>query len=258
MSKAAAPALTPQAVLELSRAHGVPLDERCAEQATAFLELLTSWSRSMNLVGKKSWPEMLTDLLLDSWRLAPFLETLGLPERCLSYDLGAGAGLPGIPLRLAWGRGSYVMIELRTKRATFLRYALAKLAPGLQGPTSVFEGRVEDILAKRAGASGAPDLVLSRAFKPWDEVLALLGPWLTSGSRVVFMASDPPPAPPQGWRLRASAPYPAPASKTKTRYFWAFEPVIDSSKESLKINLVATASADSPNSMSFSKKSKIS
>jgi 16S rRNA (guanine527-N7)-methyltransferase len=240
-------------VFELFHAHGAALNEREAAHAAVFLELLASWSRSMNLVGKKNWPEILTDLMLDSWFLAQFLETLDLPETCLSFDLGAGAGLPGIPLRLFWGRGSYVMVELRAKRATFLRYALAKLASGLQGPSTVFEGRAEDILSKEA-----PDLALSRAFKPWDQVLALVAPWLKPDGRVVFMASDPPPAPPEGWRLLASEPYPAPAAKAKTRYFWAFAPVIDSSSESLKINLVATASAASPNSMSFSKKSKIS
>lgn len=252
MSNAQLP-LTAAAVRALCHAHGAPVEESAAAPLTVFLELLSTWNRSMNLVGKKSWPDMLTDLLLDSWHLARFLETLKLPEACVSYDLGAGAGLPGVPLRLFWGRGVYTLVELRAKRVMFLRYALAKLASGVQGKTEVFEGRAEEILARRA-----PDLVLSRAFKPWNEVLALASPWLTDAGCVVFMASDPPPAPPEGWALRASEAYPAPAAKSKIRYFWAFAPASISNAESLKINLVATASAASPSSISFSKKSKIS
>jgi len=216
------PPLTTAAVQVLCAANGAAIEAPAATQLTAFLELLVTWNKSMNLVGKKQWPEILVDLLLDSWHLARFLETLPLPAACLTYDLGAGAGIPGVPLRIFWPRGTYTLVELRSKRVVFLRYALAKLANGLQGQTLVYEGRAEDILAGRA-----PDLIVSRAFKPWREILELTGPCLSkaepgaSARFVAFMASTPAPALPAGWRLTADMRY---AARGKDRYFWALSP----------------------------------
>lgn len=200
---------------------GRPVDENLAQGLETYLGLLLKWNRSMNLVGRVAWPGVFADLVMDSLRLADFLEGLGLPPAPLCLDFGAGAGLPGIPLRLAWDRGRYLLVETRERRAAFLRTAVGAVLPG-RG-TEVFEGRVEGLPPELCAA----DLILSRAFLPWPEYLGLARTRLAPGGRVLVMASGPPPgaedirARAPGFALAASQAYPAPAGE---RHFWVFTP----------------------------------
>ncbi len=166
----------------------------------------------MNLVGPLHWQRMLAELAADSWHLADFLRTLPLPGAPRCMDLGAGAGLPGIPLRMLWQQGSYTLVEVRAKRAMFMQQALANLRlPGV----AVFEGRAEEALAREAPL----DLIVSRAFMPWLRLLELVTPFCAANGFVVFMANDPPPSSlPQGWLLHSQKAYTAGG---KQRHFWA-------------------------------------
>lgn len=177
-----------------------------------YLRLLLKWNARVNLVGPADWQTVLTDLVGDSWHLADFLRTLPLPEDPCTADLGAGAGLPGIPLRLFWSAGDYHLVEIRQKRTAFLLQAVAAL--GLRR-TFVRLQRAEQALPALAPVG----LCLSRAFMPWPDLLELVRPWLAHGGLVVVMANQTPPdVLPPPWRLAAAADYPAAG---KTRYFWA-------------------------------------
>ena len=156
----------------------------------------------MNLVGARGWQDALHNLVVDSFHLAPFLDALPLPPAPRCWDLGAGAGLPGIPLRMLWTRGSYTLIEAREKRALFLGTCLA--AHPLAG-VEVFHGRAEHFMA------GPPprqaDLILSRAFMPWPELLAFVAPGLHAQGQVVLLLNAETVSPPDGWTLTHSADY---------------------------------------------------
>lgn len=202
-----------------------------------FLELLTQWNKVMNLVGTRQWQDTLNVLLVDSFHLAHFLRSLPLPAGLHTWDLGAGAGIPGIPLRMVWTEGRYFLVEAREKRALFLSTALARMPlPG----TEVFRGRAEDFFAV---APQPADLVVSRAFMPWQQVLDLVRPHiqpiphatgddngtggngqngesgLRQGGRVVFLSLEKSPEDmPQGWEMEASYRYIV--GKKDKRYFW--------------------------------------
>ncbi|MCA1985497.1 MAG: class I SAM-dependent methyltransferase [Desulfovibrio sp.] len=183
-----------------------------------YLELLLSWNRRMNLVGSGDWRTVLLDLILDSFHLAAFLQRLPLNDQATILDLGAGAGLPGIPLRMVWTAGTYRMVEVRQKRQAFLAHALGQL----QLPrTVVFSGTAEAALG-RFGAPAPVELVVSRAFKPWPEVLSLVQ---GQALRTVFMANEPPPAAwPAGWTLDDSRSYcsglASSSSDASLRWLW--------------------------------------
>ncbi|WP_320171629.1 16S rRNA (guanine(527)-N(7))-methyltransferase RsmG [Maridesulfovibrio sp.] len=168
------------------------LDERFMEaegQATAladYLNLLIKWNKSMNLVGPSGWEEIFHSLITDSLYLADFLKTLDLPESPRTLDLGAGAGLPGIPLRCVWQNGSYLLVESRQKRSIFMRTVLRSIKlPG----TDVFQGRAEKIPQAELPA----DLIISKAFMPWKELLPFVIPMLGKGGRVIILSNDLPP-----------------------------------------------------------------
>jgi 16S rRNA (guanine527-N7)-methyltransferase len=187
-----------------------------ADRLARYLNLLVKWNRKMNLVGPSSWEEVLDTLIVDSWHLADFLESLDLQEDLRTLDLGAGAGLPGIPLRMFWSAGTYVLVEPRQKRAIFMNRALAELR--LEG-TSVAGVRFEQLPADLLPV----DLVLSRAFCPWREFLDIARPMLKPAGRVVVLASaEEPDNVPLEWRFRAGRTYPV---QGRDRYFWAFSPM---------------------------------
>lgn len=196
-----------------------------AESLALYLGLLMHWNARMNLTGAHTWELALDDLAADSFHLAGFLAGLQscglLPAEPLALDLGAGAGLPGIPLRIVWQAGEYHMIEPREKRALFLGVALARL--GLPR-TFALRARAEEVPATLCGA----DLVVSRAFMPWRDYLAVAQGLLAPGGVCVVMAGEPAPDVaelPEGWRLAGEMAYDAVlGGKGQRRYFWSFTP----------------------------------
>lgn len=259
---------SPQDVVRVASRLGRELDARESGGLATYLGLLETWNRKMNLVGPSRWPDMLADLVADSWHLADLLRDLGdaedlaksgssldtaisgpnpdmafpvpgLPSEPVTFDFGAGAGIPGVPLRLFWSAGQYLLVEPRAKRAGFLRQCLAELRlPG----TRVFEGRAEALAGQRA------DICLSRAFQPWRDFLETArGFWRQAGPAdgaafpglAVVFAGEPQPegSLPEGYSLVASRPYPC---RGKTGYFWVFAPVSAARSESLKMSLVAS------------------
>lgn len=235
---------TPESVARAALALGRELTPEQAAGLAAYLGLLESWNRKTNLVGPRSWPEMLSELVADSWHLADLLASLDLPDDCVTFDFGAGAGIPGLPLRVFWKTGRYVMIEPRAKRAGFLRQCAAMMR---LKDTEVFEGRAEEVREKA-------DVCLSRAFQPWREFLETSRLYLRSmpgsvgevrcgtnatqqapgagqpgrKSAVVVFSNEAQPeaAAPEGFGAVAVTAYP---SRGKTGYFWVFAPSICSS-----------------------------
>ena len=193
---------------------GCELTDEQAAITLEYLKLLKVWAKKMNLVGAKDWRGMI-DLFIDSWKLADFLESLDIPESPLTLDLGAGAGLPGVPLRAVWQKGTYHLVEIREKRTIFLNVALSRL----QLPrTEVVRERAENLEAPHIPA----DIILSRAFMPWEKLLPFVRPLLTQTGTVVMLSNDPPPDKvPDGWKRVGSSRYEA---RGETDYFWAFTP----------------------------------
>ena len=201
---------------ELNRgSEKLTLGERSA--LTVYLKTLLHWNTKFNLVGPTDWKEVCRTLLVDSLRLRDFLPELPLPPSPLSLDIGAGAGLPGIPLRIVWTEGHYTLVEPQQKKVTFLMYVLSRLQ--LQN-TTILPTTIE-----KAGEMGpSADLILSRAFCPWKQFLKLAGPLIApDGILLVFSnrnwSEDP--ACPQGWAMFRQKKYAL--ATGHTRFFWAFK-----------------------------------
>jgi 16S rRNA (guanine527-N7)-methyltransferase len=214
---------TPTGVARAALALGRELSPEQASGLATYLGLLEAWNRRTNLVGPRTWPDMLSTLVADSWNLADLLGELALPENPTTLDFGAGAGIPGVPLRLFWRTGRYVLIEPRAKRAAFLRQCLAMMR--LAG-TEVFEGRAEGLRLEA-------DLCLSRAFQPWRVFLETAGGFAGGSAApggpgaIVFASGAQPDGPvPDGWRLERVKPYQRLAGEG---YFWVFAPSISPS-----------------------------
>lgn len=172
----------PADVAEQAKGLGRVLTPEEAQALADYLGLLVTWNRRMNLVGPGAWPQILETLVQDSWHVAALL--CDLPDQPgKTLDLGAGAGLPGIPLRVFWSSGEYYLVEPRQKRAIFMEQAVLALK---LPRTHVCCERMESLPAKCRAA----DLIVSRAFLPWRELLVAVRGLLAPNGRVLVMASE--------------------------------------------------------------------
>ena len=173
------------------------LHEDLAPPLLAYLALLDRWNRTYNLTAIREPRDMVAKHLLDSLAMQPFVRDLGTLA-----DLGAGAGLPGIPLAIACPQLQVTLVESNGKKARFLREAVRTL--GLAG-ARVAESRIEAV-----ADAGAYDAITARALATLPLLLALGGHLLKPGGRLLAMKGAVPDeeiaALPDGWRVETIQP----------------------------------------------------
>lgn len=148
-------------LVELCETHELPLDDQKIKQFERYLELLLRFNKSMNLIGPLSAHQIVEELLCDS-----LMPVTGAAPSGPILDIGSGAGLPGIPIKILYPKCPITLVEPRKKRASFLRIVVAKL--GLE-QCEIMNMRHED--ARDLGH----DYVISKAFQPplqWIETAA--------------------------------------------------------------------------------------
>ena len=99
----------------------INLDKGIQDRLLDYLILLQKWNRVYNLTAIRDPQKMVSAHLLDSLAALPFL-----PHGQI-LDVGAGAGLPGIPLAAATPQSQFSLIDSNQKKSAFLRQAVAEL-----------------------------------------------------------------------------------------------------------------------------------
>lgn len=136
---------------------GFEIGERL-EILSEYLDLLVKWNRTYNLVGLKSPKDIIDKLILESIAVERFIK-----KDSYVMDLGTGAGIPGIPLRIVRPDIKLDLVERRKKRVAFLVYVVKKLH--LDG-VNVIE---RDIRGGEKDMFSSYDVVLTRGVgKPWE------------------------------------------------------------------------------------------
>ncbi len=116
------------------------------------------------------------------------VDGLGRPD-LLVADLGAGGGVPSLPIACAFGRMQLVLIDAAGKRTAFLLWAVVEL--GLQDRVRVVQSRAEE-LARTEQHRFAYDGVVARSFGPPSSTLECAAPLLRRDGLCVV--SEPPKA----------------------------------------------------------------
>lgn len=145
-----------------------------------YLSLLVKWQKAHRLVGSSDPMWIVEHLFLDSLL---FLRLLPSTIRALA-DLGSGAGLPGLPLKIVRRQMDVTLIESRRRRAMFLLSAIRAMN---LGGIHVSEGRVESLAAELEGRF---DAVVMRCAGDVDAMIPLAASLLSAGGIVI--ASGPP------------------------------------------------------------------
>jgi 16S rRNA (guanine527-N7)-methyltransferase len=148
------------------------------------------WQRGQRLVGSSD-PDWITDhIVLDSLLFTRLLP-LGA-EHVL--DVGSGAGVPGVPLKIVLGQTAFTLLEARAKRVSFLSAVVRELA---LRDCEVLNARLEAIADQRAAHYDA--IVMRCAGDPTTLLPIALRLLRPAG---VVIASGPPrrrPAPGGKW-----------------------------------------------------------
>ncbi len=146
-------------------------------RAVAFADLLASDGVLRGLIGPREVPRLWDRHLLNCGVVAPVFRS-----ESLVYDVGSGAGLPGIVIALARPDLRMVLLEPLLRRTTFLEEAVRVLElPNV----SVVRGRAEEL----AGHPGA-DYATARAVAPLDRLVRWCAPLLRPGGELVALKGE--------------------------------------------------------------------
>lgn len=152
----------------------LPWDDERADRMGRYLDLLMQFNESMNLIGPLTYSEIIDELLIDSLAAAAARRPRGP-----ILDVGTGAGLPGIPIKIAFPDSALTLVEPRQKRSTFLKIAVHRLQ---LSDVDVFRGRIEEFDGRGF------DVVISKAFQPPEKWLRTAVPFTGPDGAVVCMA----------------------------------------------------------------------
>ncbi len=152
--------------------------EQVGQFETYYRELIL-WNRKMNLTAIVDYEEVQAKHFLDS--LTIVLAVKDIPRSLRLLDLGAGAGFPGIPLKILFPGIHLALLDSVGKKTSFLRHLVARL--GLD-QVEVLTTRAED-LAREERYREQFDLVLSRGVAKLPTLVELALPFCALGGSFI-------------------------------------------------------------------------
>lgn len=150
------------------------------EGIQSYISLLLEWNRSISLTTITD-PEEIVRFHFGEGLFAA--SCVPITDGRLA-DVGAGAGFPGLPLRMLIPSLDLTLIESNAKKAAFLAEVARRLSLDRVG---VFRGRMEGFGAKLGPESPTGfDFITARAFGQFDRLLAWSRAHLSASGRLVL------------------------------------------------------------------------
>lgn len=140
-----------------------------------YVDLLRRWQTTVNLVGPDTLDDIWRRHILDSGQLLRYLPA---PLDAL-YDIGSGAGLPGLILAIL-GAPNICLVESDLRKAAFLREAARISGAGVR----VHAGRIESLPLDPAIRERR--VLTARAVAPLESLLTLARPLIGPDTLCLF------------------------------------------------------------------------
>lgn len=167
------------------------LNEKQAMQLRQYLKVLQHWNKVFNLTAIRDFNDMVVHHILDSLAIAPFIAAhtgesgaagvfSGAGGAC--FDLGSGAGVPGIPLAIMSPDTDWTLVDSNGKKARFLNHVVRDA--GLNNVT-VLQERIENI--KLDEHLKRPFLITARALASTADIIKLVRSFISVGDRLLLM-----------------------------------------------------------------------
>jgi len=151
------------------------LSEKQVQQVWKYHNLLRKRNAEYDLTRIYQFDNMVQKHYVDCLLVADLLEG-DLPSPLL--DIGTGAGLPGILLKIACPETELILSEGRNKRITFLHEVVQTL--GLKG-IEIYEGKIYPSFSRSVNG------VITRALESIPKTLDRVMKCLVPGGRAIFM-----------------------------------------------------------------------
>jgi 16S rRNA (guanine527-N7)-methyltransferase len=147
--------------------------DRCAER-------LIEWNRHFNLTSIVDPSEIVTKHFLDSLAAARLI-----PRAAKLIDVGAGAGFPGLPIKIAHPELSLTLLEATRKKCDFLAAMIAELK---LSNSIVVNARAEDA-AHNVAHREQYDVAIARAVAEMPTLSEYLLPFVKIGGVAIALKS---------------------------------------------------------------------
>jgi 16S rRNA (guanine527-N7)-methyltransferase len=155
---------------------GMSLSEERVQSIELFAVELKKWNRKFNLTSICKDVDIAIKHIIDS---LVFAARVNDGDHVL--DIGSGAGIPAIPLKIAHPGVRVVSVDAVGKKIFFQRHVARLLA---LKDFEALHARVESLHVTHAGEF---DVITSRAFSRLEMFVALAAPLLKSGGRIIAM-----------------------------------------------------------------------
>jgi 16S rRNA (guanine527-N7)-methyltransferase len=175
-------------LIEGCQALGLRLTDQQLEAFQCYYEELVAWNQKFNLTAITEYEQVQIRHFVDSLSCLLAGETrqaLGRPQARM-IDVGAGAGFPGIPLKLVCPGARLTLLEATGKKVAFLAHLVERLA--LPAVTPI-KSRAEE-LAHDLEHREDYDLVLARAVADLPVVVEYTLPFCKVGGFVVAQKGE--------------------------------------------------------------------
>jgi 16S rRNA (guanine527-N7)-methyltransferase len=177
-----------QRLIEGAKALGLRLTAQQQAAFQVYYEELVAWNQKFNLTAITEYEQVQIRHFLDSLSCLLAEETrvaLNRPE-ARTIDVGAGAGFPGIPIKLVYPSVRLTLLEATGKKVTFLEHMIGLLA--LRRVTAI-HARAEE-LARDPAHREQYDLVLARAVAEMPVVAEYTLPFWKVGGWVIAQKGE--------------------------------------------------------------------
>ena len=165
---------------KLSTLNNVKFLEEEQENLYKYTKLLLEWNEKMNLTAITNEEEIILKHFIDSTIVNKYIENA---ENLI--DVGTGAGLPGIVLKITNKDMSITLLDALNKRINFLNEVIRKL--DLKNIETI-HGRAEE-LGKNEEYREKYDVVISRAVANMNVLLEYMLPLVKVGGTCICMKS---------------------------------------------------------------------
>ncbi|MEO0225430.1 MAG: 16S rRNA (guanine(527)-N(7))-methyltransferase RsmG [candidate division WOR-3 bacterium] len=154
----------------------IDFDDSHIEKFKKYLEILYEFRGKLNLIADGDYPYIAVRHFLESLLALPYLPP-GIFSGC---DLGAGAGFPGLPLKIMRSEMDLTLIESKKKKALFLNRLIVHCQ--IIG-VSVLATRAESIKNRKF------DVIFCRAVGRIRDVIDCASSLSTQNGIIVFYKS---------------------------------------------------------------------
>lgn len=175
--------MTKEEFIQALSEHGINLTPEQVNQFEMYYELLVEWNQKINLTAitekKEVYLKHFYDSLMPLWMMP--LDSYDI-QLC---DVGAGAGFPSIPLKIAKPELKVTIVDSLNKRINFLETLVSEL--GLSEVNCV-HGRAEDV-GQNPQYRAQFDLVTARAVAALNILSEFCLPLVKKGGHFLVLKS---------------------------------------------------------------------